>query len=68
MTPNELFDEFKAEFKTRKFVAGLLIAFIDFFKALGIPGSGKSNLDDVTTSSKKSTLRYTVRMLESLLK
>lgn len=37
MTPDELYDVFVAGFPARKFSAGLLIAFIDFFKKLDIP-------------------------------
>lgn len=46
MTPDALFDEFAAGFPARKFSAGLLIAFIDFYCELGVPESsiGSYNL------------------------
>lgn len=37
MTPEALFENFAAGFAARRFSAGLLIAFIDFYTELGIP-------------------------------
>ncbi|HZP75426.1 MAG TPA: hypothetical protein VFB45_04720 [Pseudolabrys sp.] len=37
MTPEELFAEFEKAFEKRKFVAGLLVAYIDFFAKLQTP-------------------------------
>lgn len=39
MTPDELYQEFVDGFAGRKFSAGLVIAFIDFLNALGVPGA-----------------------------
>lgn len=47
MTPAALFDTFAAGFPGRKFSAGLLMAFIDLYTALGVPGAGASNYQDV---------------------
>lgn len=40
MTLDELFQEFEAGFRRRKYTAGLLVSFIDFVVALDVPGSG----------------------------
>lgn len=61
MTLDDLFSEFTAGFPQRKFSAGLLIAFIDFYNELGVPGSGLSSFQEfiqrfprqVTTNSGK---------------
>lgn len=45
MTPKELFAEFTNGFPNRKFTAGLLIAFIDFYSELGVPGTGLEDYD-----------------------
>jgi hypothetical protein len=47
MNANELFQDFEKGFPKRKFSAGLLIAFIDFLKDLGIPGQKFKSLDDM---------------------
>lgn len=47
MTSDEIFAEFVAGFSARKFSAGLLIAFIDLFTHLGVPGAGMTSLADV---------------------
>lgn len=49
MTPEDLFQEFVAGFPARKFSAGLLIAFIDLYTELGIPGNDAQNYQDVIT-------------------
>jgi hypothetical protein len=46
MTVDELFEAFKAGFPKRKFSAGLLMAFIDLFIELGVPGMGLTGFDD----------------------
>ncbi|MGO7367080.1 hypothetical protein [Rhizobium leguminosarum] len=40
MTPDQLFSEFEQGFPKRKFTAGLLVAFIDFFTSLETPALG----------------------------
>jgi hypothetical protein len=50
MTLDELYKDFEAGFPKRKFSAGLLVAFIDFLTALGIPGKKFKSLDDVLKS------------------
>lgn len=47
MTPDQLYDEFVRGFPRRKFSAGLLMAFIDLFKELGVPSLGAAGLADV---------------------
>jgi hypothetical protein len=47
MTPAALYAEFVAGFPARKFSAGLLVAFIDLFTAIGIPGAGLDSLGAV---------------------
>lgn len=47
MNVNELFQDFEEGFPKRKFSAGLLIAFIDFLKHLGVPGQNFTGLDDL---------------------
>lgn len=47
MTPNDLFFSFARGFPARKFSAGLLLAFIDFYAQLGVPGGGARNFDEV---------------------
>ena len=45
MTPSELYGEFTASFARRKFIAGLLVAFIDFLAELGVPDLQLSAFD-----------------------
>lgn len=47
MLVDEVFSEFAAGFSKRKFSAGLLIAFIDFYYELGIPELDCNSFDDV---------------------
>lgn len=49
MTPDELYSQFCESFVRRKFVAGLLVAFIDFLAELGIPALQISSFDDFLT-------------------
>jgi len=47
MTGDELFDDFEQGFPARKFTAGLLMAFIDFYLQLGVPEKSLLGYDDV---------------------
>jgi hypothetical protein len=47
MTPDQLFKDFEKGFNGRKFSAGLLIAFIDFFRELKIPETGENTFKKV---------------------
>lgn len=47
MTPDELFADFVAGFAARKFSAGLLMAFVDFYEALGIDAAGARRYGEV---------------------
>src|SRR5581483_3910609 len=44
MNPSELIETFKREFERRKFVDGLLLAFIRFFRELGVLNAGYADL------------------------
>lgn len=44
MTPEMLFEDFVAGFAARRFSAGLLVAFIDFYTALGVPAESHRDL------------------------
>jgi len=55
MEPEKLFQEFKMGFLARKFSAGLLIAIIDFYTDLGIPGLGVKNFNDVIKRFPRQT-------------
>lgn len=47
MTPNQLFADFVSGFPNRKFTAGLLIAFIDLFVDLEVPGGNYKTFEGV---------------------
>ncbi|MBW3099263.1 hypothetical protein [Pseudohoeflea coraliihabitans] len=49
MTADELFDQFTAGFPKRKFSAGLLVAYIDFFTELDVPSLGVTSFADFLT-------------------
>jgi hypothetical protein len=53
MTSEELYAEFIAGFPARKFSAGLLIALIDFYTTLNIPGAGCRSFADVLSRYPK---------------
>ena len=53
MTPDELYAEFAATFARRKFIAGLLVAFIDFLTELGVPDLELSSFDDFLARFKR---------------
>lgn len=55
MTPHELFDDFKAAFRSRKFSGGLLLAFIDFLIDLGVPSLGFRSLDEFLAHFNRRT-------------
>lgn len=46
MTPDEMFTDFENGFSRRKFTAGLLVAFIDFFVSLDTPSKGFKSFAD----------------------
>ena len=53
MTPDELYAEFAATFARRKFIAGLLVAFIDFLTELGVPDLELPSFDDFLARFKR---------------
>lgn len=55
MTPIALFEEFSSGFPARKFSAGLLMAFIDLYVELGIPGAGFKSYQDVVDKFPRQT-------------
>jgi hypothetical protein len=56
MTPNDLFAEFIAGFPARRFSAGLLMAFIDLYSELGIPGSEAQSYAQVVARFPRQTV------------
>lgn len=46
MTPDDLYEEYVAGFRARKFSAGLLLAFIDFLEELRVPEADFSGLGE----------------------
>jgi hypothetical protein len=67
MTPDELYAEFVAGFPARKFSAGLLIAFIDLFSALGVPGSGATGFRDVLAAYPRQTMTSAGKRANTLI-
>ncbi len=55
MKPDELFSQFVDGFEGRKFSAGLLVAFIDFLKDLGVEKKGFANLDELLKKFPRKT-------------
>lgn len=55
MTPEELLRDFEAGFAARRFSAGLLIAFVDFFTRLDTPGLQLANFDRFLTLFPRQT-------------
>jgi hypothetical protein len=47
VTPDALCTEFAEGFPARKFSAGLVVAFIDLFTAIGVPGAGLTDFEGV---------------------
>jgi hypothetical protein len=56
MTPENLYAQFVNGFPARKFSAGLLIALIDFYTALDIPGSGYKDFSHVLSRYPKQDI------------
>ena len=59
MTANDLYDQFVAGFAARKFSAGLLVAFIDFYEALDVPSLGAKSYEDVIAKFPKQATTST---------
>jgi hypothetical protein len=55
MTAQELLESFEAGFAARRFSAGLLIAFVDFFTELGTPALQLANFDAFLASFPRQT-------------
>lgn len=53
MKPAEIYQDFVSDFEKRKFSAGLLIAFIDFYLELDVPAIGASSFNDVLAKFPK---------------
>lgn len=67
MSPDELFQEFMKGFLARKFSAGLLIAVIDFYSELGIPGSGAGSYHEVITRFPRQTTTSSGKRANTLI-
>lgn len=55
MTPDQVFTSFETGFSTRRFSAGLLIAFIDFYNELGVPASNLKDFDELLAKFPRQT-------------
>ena len=67
MTPNEVFDDFRSSFQTRKFTAGLLLAFIDFLVELSGPSLGLLSFDEFLSRFKRRTTTAAGRRANTLI-
>ncbi|MDR2032320.1 MAG: hypothetical protein LBP86_08750 [Azoarcus sp.] len=67
MTQDELFIEFEKGFSARKFTAGLLIAFIDFYMELGVPGQGFNSHIDVIARFPRQLLTNSGKRANTLI-
>lgn len=67
MDRKQLFEEFKSSFKGRKFVAGLLLAIIDFLKELGIPESDINSYSKLIKEYPKQEKTSTGRHANTLI-
>ncbi len=67
MTPEHLYNQFESGFASRKFSAGLLIALIDMYTKLGIPGSGLSSFADVLIKFPRQDLTNTGQRANTLI-
>lgn len=56
MKVDSLFRDFEKGFPKRKFIAGLLVAFIDLLKNLGVPGQNFKSLDHLLTKYPRQEL------------
>lgn len=53
MTPTDVFADFRSSFRSRKFTAGLLLAFIDFMVELDVPVLGLRSFEDFLVRFKR---------------
>lgn len=67
MTPDQLFQEFEAGFPARKFTAGLLMAFIDLFSALGVPALKAKSFNDVLRKFPRQTMTSAGKRANTLI-
>lgn len=67
MTPDALYEEFVSGFAGRKFSAGLLIAFIDFYKALDVPSLEAKSYQDVIAAFPKQATTSTGARANTLI-
>ena len=67
MTPNELFETFKAGFPNRKFSAGLMIAMIDLYTELGVPEIDTPNFEAVISRFPRKTTTNTGKKANTLI-
>ena len=67
MTPTEVFDDFRASFRSRKFTAGLLLAFIDFLVELSVPDLGLLSFEDFLVRFKRQTMTAAGKRANTLI-
>ena len=53
MTSTDVFDEFRSSFRSCKFAAGLLLAFIDFLVGLDVPVLSLASLEELLVRVKR---------------
>ncbi|MFO1358969.1 hypothetical protein [Plasticicumulans sp.] len=67
MTPDALFDEFSSGFDDRRFSAGLLVAFIDFYVALGVPDGDHADFAAVLARFPQRTVTSARKRANTLI-
>lgn len=67
MTPDDLFEQFRTGFPARKFSAGLLIAFVDLYLDLDIPGSAAEDFQGVVSLFPRQTVTAAGKQANTLI-
>ena len=67
MTPTEVFDDFRSSFRSRKFTAGLLLAFIDFLVELSVPDLGLLSFEGFLVRFKRQTMTAAGKRANTLI-
>lgn len=67
MTPEEVLDDFRAAFRTRKFTGGLLVAFIDFLSELAVPDRNLGSLEAFFTRFERQMYTATGNLANTLI-
>ncbi len=67
MNGDQLFSQFVDGFPARRFTAGLLVAFIDLYLELGVPGSGFDSLESVLAANPRQLTTSAGRRANTLI-